>query len=289
MPRPSHLVGARRFVLLGILLAGMVAAWQLQLRPSDLLPARAGWDKAGEFFAAALTPAVQYEDPPPPGTEPLLIKVAKAVWRTVAFAVAAVGLALLAAVPLAFLASSAWWEDDPVGGSSAGAYGSRHLLAPAVLWTTRTLIVAARSIHELLWAVLFLSALGLNTLTAVLAIAIPYAGVFAKVFSEIIDETSRDAAYALRGLGARPIKVFLFGLLPRALPDMMAYACYRLECGMRSAAVMGFFGIATLGYYLRPAFDEQHYHEVWTYLYALIALIVAADWWSGLVRGRLQS
>ena len=58
---------------------------------------------------------------------------------------------------------------------------------------------------------------------------------------------------------------------------------------MRSSAVMGFFGIMTLGYYLQPAFDEQHYREVWTYLYALILLIAAADWWSALVRRRLAA
>jgi phosphonate transport system permease protein len=50
---------------------------------------------------------------------------------------------------------------------------------------------------------------------------------------------------------------------------------------------MGFFGISTLGYHLRPAFQEQHYHEVWTYLYALVLLIVAIDIWSGQLRRRL--
>ena len=194
-----------------------------------------GWSKTSEFFGAALTPALDYENPPPRGTEALLVKVAKAVWRTLAFAVVAVGLAVVAGIPLGFLASSAWWEDDSVGGSSRTSHVLRNLLAPAVVWTTRATIVVARSIHELLWAVLFLSAVGLNTFTAILAIAIPYSGVFAKVFSEIIDETSRDAAYALRGLGATPVKVFLFGLLPRALPDITAYACYRLSaaCALR--------------------------------------------------------
>jgi phosphonate transport system permease protein len=155
------------------------------------------------------------------------------------------------------------------------------------MWFCRCLVVFLRSIHELIWAVLFLCAFGLNNATAILAIAIPYSGVFAKVFSEMIDEAPRDSAIALRTAGASGPAVFLVGLLPRALADMLAYACYRFECAVRSCAVMGFFGISTLGYHLRPAFQEQHYHEVWTYLYALVLLIVAIDIWSGQLRRRL--
>ncbi len=277
----------RAGVLVSILLAGVWAAWFLQLRLDDLIPSDAGLRKAREFFSAGLRPAITYENAVPDGTSPLLIKVGRAVWQTVAFALAAVSISLVVGIILGFLASSAWWEDDPAGGSSALRRRLVIVVRPSVVWTTRILIAFARSIHELLWAVLFLSALGLNTFTAILAIAIPYAGVFAKVFSEMIDETPRNAAYALRQAGVSPTKVYLYGLVVRAVPDMAAYACYRLECAMRSSAVMGFFGILTIGYYLQPAFDEQHYREVWTYLYALLALIVAMDLWSNWMRRRL--
>lgn len=287
MRRLAHLWGPRAQVIVAILLVGAWAAWYLKLSPKDAIPSSAGLKKAQEFFSAAIKPALNYEDPPPKGTEPLLRKVLKAVGQTIAFAAAAVGLAFICGAMLGFLASSAWWEDDPVGASTPLGRMVRNLIAPAVVWTTRGISVLARSIHELLWAVLFLSAMGLNAFTAVLAIAIPYTGVFAKVFSEIIDEAPRDAAYAIRGLGGSPVKVFLFGLLPRALPDITAYGCYRLECGMRSSAVLGFFGIPTIGYYLKPSFDEQHFHEVWTYLWALIVLIVVTDLWSGQMRRRL--
>jgi phosphonate transport system permease protein len=288
--RLAQLIGPRSRVLLVVVLVGIWAAWELQLfgaRDAQHRQAKIAWATVGEFFSAALAPAVDYEQAPPAGTDPLLKKVAAAIWQTVIFATAAVGLALVAGVVLAFLASSAWWEDDPVGGHTRLHRILHRLIAPTVVWLTRTVIVVARSVHELLWAVLFLCAIGFNSLTAILAIAIPYSGVFAKVFSEMIDEAPRDAAYAIRGSGARPTRVFLFGLLPRALPDMTAYACYRLECGMRSSAVLGFFGVQTLGYYLKPAFQEQHYHEVWTYLYALIALVIFVDWWSGMMRRRL--
>jgi phosphonate transport system permease protein len=144
-----------------------------------------------------------------------------------------------------------------------------------------------RSVHELLWAVVFLAAFGITPLAAVAAIALPYAGTLAKVFGEMIDEAPRAAAGALRELGATPAVVLAFGLLPRALPDMTAYALYRFECGLRSAAVLGFFGFPTLGYYIAASFENLYYGEVWTYLYVLLALVAAVDWWSGRVRERL--
>ena len=141
-----------------------------------------------------------------------------------------------------------------------------------------------RSIHELLWAVMFLAALGASDLTAVIAIAIPFAGTFAKVFSELLDEAPRDSAAALRAGGASSVQVIIFGVLPRAQSDMTAYAFYRFECALRSSAILGFFGYPTLGYYIAASFENLHYGEVWTYLYALFLLIAAADWWSGSFR-----
>ena len=155
------------------------------------------------------------------------------------------------------------------------------------MWgSTRVVIVGMRSVHELLWAVLFLAAFGLNSASAVIAIAIPYAGTLAKVFSEMIDEASRDAGHALRAAGASPLQVFCFGLLPRAVPDMSAYAFYRFECAVRSSAILGFFGFPTLGYFISAAFENLHYGEVWTYLYVLSALVIGIEIWSGAMRRR---
>ena len=254
-----------------------------------MIPSPAGLTKAVEFFSAAFSPALTYENTPPDGTVPLLFKVFQSLWQTVLFATAAVGIAFAFGVLLAFPASSAWWADDPIRRQATLVNRVARWLRTIVLWAVRSMVVLARSIHELLWAVLFLSAFGFNSVTAVLAIAIPYTEVFAKIFSEIIDKSPRDAAHAMRAAGAHSTAVFVFGLLPQAVPDMVAYACYRWECGMRSSAVMGFFGIPTIGYYLKPAFDGSHYHEVWTYLYGLMALVLLVDWWSGMMRKRLMS
>ncbi len=277
---------ARRAVLAGILAAGVGAAFYLDLSPANLAPGAGGVEVMGEFFGAAMNPALESESGSGRSILPTALQAAR---DTVIFAAAGMSLALVLGLVLGFLASSAWWEGDPASGTGRVRVLLRRTVAPAVYGTTRVLIALMRSIHELLWALLFLTALGLSNATAVIAIAIPYGGTLAKVFSEMIDEAPRDAAYALRASGASPMQVFAFGLLPRALPDMTAYAFYRFECALRASAILGFFGFPTLGYYIAASFENLYYKEVWTYLYALFLLVALVDWWSGALRRRLTA
>ena len=278
MRRPFP-IGRRGWVIVAIAAAAVWAFASLDLR-ADF--SRGGAGIVGKFFSRAIRPALTYESEVPPGTEPLWLKAARAAYRTVIFAAAAMGLSVAGGLLLGFPASSAWWEGDPA--RPRGLW--RRSAAPAIYATTRTLIMLMRSVHALLWAVIFLAAFGLNTFAAVIAIAIPYAGTLAKIFSEMIDETARDSAEALRASGASPLQVFVFGLLPRAAPDMAAYAFYRFECAVRSSAILGFFGFGTLGLFIKASFDNLHYGEVWTYLYTLFALVAVLDAWSRSVRRR---
>ncbi len=286
--------GQRSLVLASIAVAGLLAGVELGLDPRDLVPGEGGLRIAGELFSSAFRPALTYESASvPEGITPLPLKALEAARVTLTLAAAAISLSVIVGIGLGFLASTAWWVGDaaPLTPGDAGGDATRRLarraVRPAIYGGARVLIALMRSVHELLWAVLLLAALGLSELTAVIAIAIPYAGTLAKVFSEMLDEAPRDSALALRGLGASPGIVFFFGLLPRALPDMAAYAFYRFECALRSSAVLGFFGYPTLGYYIAASFENLFYGEVWTYLYTLFLLVAVADWWSGALRRRL--
>jgi len=270
-------VSGRGLVLAGIALATLCAWLALDAPLSGLVPREGGWRVVRGFFGSALRPALDYEGQVPEGTLPLIASGLVAARRTLVFAVGGMSLALVFGVVLGFLASSSWWAQDRRG---------RGWVGPLVWGGARLAIVGMRSVHELLWAVLFLAACGLNTFGAVVAIAIPYGGTLAKIFSEMLEEAPRDSARALRELGAGPLQVFLFGQLPRALPDMAAYAFYRFECAVRSSAVLGFFGFPTLGYSIAQAFENLHYAEVWTYLYMLMALVVGIELWSGALRRR---
>jgi phosphonate transport system permease protein len=274
--------GRRGLLILGLALIGVVAWQALGLSLRGLVPSSGGVALLRRFLGAALHPALDYEAVDvPAGAEPFLLRTLGALWTTVLYAAAAMSLALVWGVVLGFLASSSWWAGDP-----GVARGARSAIGPVVQVGLRVLIACMRSVHELLWAIVFLAAVGLGPGTAILALAVPYAGTQAKVLTEMLDEAARDCARGVRAVGAGPVSVFLWGTLPRALPDMAAYAFYRLECAIRSSAVLGFFGFPTIGYYLKASFEDTQYREVWTQLYALIAVVLLLEAWSGALRRR---
>ncbi len=280
--------GLRRGLLLAIAAAGAWAAYALGLQLDTVVPGSNELKLFSAFLSRALSPALDYQASfVPAGSPSILAKAFEAARLTVVFAAVAMSLAIPAGLVLGFFASTAWWRGRASAANRASQLLVRRALAPALFTATRVLIALLRSIHELLWAVLLLSAIGLSNLSAAIAIAIPYAGMLAKVYAEIIDEVPKDAAEALEAAGAGGAQVFAFGLLPRALPDMAAYTFYRFECALRSSAIIGFFGPPTLGRFIRQSWNENYYGEVWTYLYALFALIVVVDLWSGAMRKRL--
>jgi phosphonate transport system permease protein len=286
VPARPFAIGRRGIVLVCIGAAAVCAWIALDASLAGLVPQRGGARIVREFFARALSPALTYESDVPADAPALLVQALEAARRTLVFAAAAMSLALPAGLALGFLGARAWWEDERAGGTSRFARWFFRTIAPVMWAATRVLIVGMRSVHELLWAVLFLAAFGLNSASAVIAIAIPYAGTLAKVFSEMIDETPRDGMRALRDSGASSLQVFCFGLLPRAAPDISAYAFYRFECAVRSSAILGFFGFPTLGYSISAAFENLHYGEVWTYLYVLAAMVIGIEIWSSALRRR---
>ncbi|MEL6907159.1 MAG: ABC transporter permease subunit [Planctomycetota bacterium] len=273
---------ARVLATLGVSAAALTAAWALGLGPAGLVPRAAGAELARDLFAAAFTPALDYQDPPSvPGVQPFLLGVLGAALRTVLFAAAAMSLAVPLAAPLALLASDALWtRGDPRSDSVPR-------LARAAQWSARLVIALLRSVHELLWAILFLSALGLSPASGVVALALPFAGVLAKIGSEMLDEADRRAWHALWMAGVPRGRALALGLFPNAAPDLVSYGFYRFECALRSAAVLGFFGHPTLGLYLVQSFENLHLREVWTYLYAMIALALGAEAWGAAVRRRI--
>ena len=163
-------------------------------------------------------------------------------------------------------------------GVAAGA-AAGFLMAPFYrLRALRLFCVAIRSVHELFWAILLMQITGLSATTGVLALAIPYAGIFAKVFSEYLDEADPTPTRVLPpGTGA--ISGFFYARLPLALHEFAVYALYRLECGLRSSAVLGFVGLPTLGFQLDSFFKQGHYGAVAAVLILYYALIATMRLW----------
>ena len=177
----------------------------------------------------------------------------KALALTVAFAVVGVGL-----------------------GSVVG------LAASLVFARSRAVRVTAaglRSIHELFWALLLAQVTGLSATTGVLAVAIPYAGIFAKVYAEMMEEMDVSAERALPD-GTSTLSRFLFVRVPILADAFRSYTLYRLECGMRSTLVLGFVGIPTLGFDLDGYFKDGYYREAAALILAFYALIATRALWA---------
>ncbi len=275
--------GQRRWVILGVAIIFFVCAWALDLTPAGLIPPTAQhWERTGEFFGAALDPAFDYEDENvPDDADPIWWKGLKGLFLTLKFALGAMSMAVPVALFLGFLGSSAWWP-EPCGRKT-------KFLLRSVYVCCRFLMSLLRSIHELIWALLILSAVGISPFAGMLALALPFSGTLGKVFSELIDEETREAGRALKAIGHRPVQTFLVGIIPAALPNLITYSFYRFECALRSSAVLGFVGIETIGLYIELSHEEFYYREVWTYLYLLLALIVIVDLWGAGIRKRLNT
>ena len=154
----------------------------------------------------------------------------------------------------------------------------------AVRFALRALLVATRSIHELIWALLFVSVLGLDPLVAVLAIAIPFGAQTANVFAQILDGVSPYPLAAMRANGARSLPALVCGLLPAAVPLLLSYSFYRFECAIRSSVVLRVVGVGGLGEELVVSLRSRSWDEVWTLVGAVLLLSAVVDIWSSRVR-----
>ncbi|NEU10814.1 ABC transporter permease [Methylobacterium sp. BTF04] len=164
-------------------------------------------------------------------------------------------------------------------GVTLGAGAGFLLAIPFARFRTVRLICAGlRAIHELFWALLLMQVFGLSATTGILAIALPYAGICAKVYSEIIEEADLSALRVLPE-GTSTISAFAYARLPDVAAAFRHYTLYRFECAMRSTLVLGFIGLPTMGFYLESAFRQGRYAEAGALLLVFYALIGSRRLW----------
>ncbi len=233
---------------------------------------RGGIELFGDFFAAALHPRVDRS---------FVIETLRNSAITVSYAAVATVLSVIIGLAGAFALSEVVWK------RSFAVNARRHLsLMSCVRWPVRVLSAIPRGIHEAVWGLLFINILGRDPLAAVLAIAIPYGAVTAKVYAEIIDESARAPFALLRSSGASRSHAMLYAILPTVSRDLVSYGFYRLECSLRSAVILGMIGAGGLGFQLAVSFQGSAYSEIWTSVYALVILGTAAEWWAAGLRRR---
>ena len=227
-----------------------------------------GWPALGEFWVHAVQPETSPQ---------FLSQTLDAVLTTVAFGVLGTLLSVLLGVVLAPLMSQTWWAPG------SHSVWSRALRTVGLL-LTRVTMALPRGVHEAVWGLLLLSVLGRDPVVGVLAIAIPFGAITAKVYSELLDEADLEPYRLLRAAGAGRASALLYGVLPGLLPSATSYAFYRFECSIRSAVILGMIGAGGLGLQLSLSFQGLQYAEMWTSIYALLALGAIIDRWGALLR-----
>ncbi|MCJ8169625.1 PhnE/PtxC family ABC transporter permease [Atopomonas sediminilitoris] len=205
--------------------------------------------------------------------------VARATLETLAMATAGTALAFLIGLPLALIVTQALSRRQFSGArTSAGSF----IRAPL-----RLLLVILRSVPEIVWALLFVRAVGLGPTAGVLAIALSYGGMLGKVYAEIFESVDAKPARALLAAGSSRLQAFGYGVLPSAAPELVSYSVYRWECALRASVVMGIVGAGGLGQQVELSLRLFAGAEVASLLLAFVLLVALADGLSRLLRKAL--
>ena len=211
----------------------------------------------------------------PPDLSPdFLLVCLVASWQTLTIALASLTVAVLLGFPLGVMAS----------GSLISPQSRYRLL---VTLPARFSLEAMRAIHELVWAVLFVAAIGLSPMAAIIALGLPYAGILGRIYSDFLQDVPEEPVTSLRASGASSVQTLVYGQLPMCLPDLVSYTFYRFECAVRSAAILSFVGIQGIGYQIQLSLGDLLFSQVWTLLLVLLAIVALVDFWSGRVRQSL--
>jgi phosphonate transport system permease protein len=243
-----------------VLLAGVLAflAWcadGVDLRPAELTRAV---PIVGTYFARMWPPRWEFAEAI---WKPALETVYIALWGNV--------LATLIGLPLGVLAAG---NVVRVAALRNGAKAILNLL---------------RSISELIWAIFFVSAVGLGPFPGALALGMNYGGILGRLYAEAMENVEPGPVEALQATGASRLQVALFAIFPQALPAFVTYNLYWFEVAVRSATVLGMVGAGGLGFELVTTIRLFEWRETGLVLLVILAMVTAIDLASTRIRSRI--
>ena len=158
-------------------------------------------------------------------------------------------------------------------------------VAPAwVHQPMRRLMDAARAINEIVFAMLFVVAVGLGPFAGVLAIFVHTTGVLAKLFSEAVEAIDPQPVEGIRSTGANAVEEVVYGVIPQVLPLWISYSLYRFESNVRSAAVVGMVGAGGIGVVLWEIIRSFQYAQTCAVMIMIIVTVSLIDLASARVR-----
>ncbi len=185
----------------------------------------------------------------------------------------------IVAFPLAALGTSSI--------ETVGASRSERLLRAVPYHAARFVLNVFRSVPDILWALVFVVALGLGPFPGTLALAVHSAGVLGKLYSETLEAVPSRPVEALASTGADGFQSFLFGMLPQGMSNFTSLTLYQWECNIRSATILGFVGAGGIGQEILISMNLFDYPKVATLVGATVVVVLVVDRFSAAVRKRI--
>jgi phosphonate transport system permease protein len=205
----------------------------------------------------------------PPGGFDEIDQLLYAVLQTLAMAVAGSVLANVIAVPIGFLAA-------------------RNVVRSALLhFLLRRILDVIRGVDVLIWALIFISVVGLGPFAGILAIIVSDTGALAKLYAEAIEAVDRRQREAVQSAGANRVQVIRYGIVPQVLPLILSNAIYFFESNTRNATVLGVVGAGGIGLALFDRIGVDDWHSASLVILLILLTVYAIDTLTGLARRRL--
>ena len=166
-----------------------------------------------------------------------------------------------------------------------GLLGARNLSPhPVVYFATRRVMDVLRAVNEFVFALMFVTAVGLGPFAGMLALGIHTGGVLAKLLSETIESIEPGQVEGVAATGAGRLHVIAFGVVPQILPNFVSYVLLRFESDIRSASVIGMVGGGGIGFYLWDTIRSFKDREASTVILLIVAMVMLIDVVSSRVR-----
>lgn len=204
----------------------------------------------------------------PPSIE-YLPRASAAALETVQMALVGTVVGALLSLPLAFVAA-------------------RNVTPHALLYRgSRAFIGFVRSIPDLIWGLIFVSAVGLGPFPGTVALAIGSIGMLGKLYAETIEEIDPGQVEALRSTGAHPLQTLALGVVPQVVPSFVALTLYRWDINIRDSIVLGLVGAGGIGFELQTSMRLFRYPEVLTLIVVILIIVLIVEYFSQHVRQRV--
>lgn len=200
----------------------------------------------------------------------ILLSLWEPALETVLMATLATLLGMFMAIPVAWLGAA---NISPLGHTS-------YLVG-------RTLMTVSRSVHEVVWGLVFVAAVGLGALAGVLAMAVRSIGFISKTVAEAIEDVNKGPVEAMRAVGANRFQVLMFGIVPQVLPTIIGNCIFEWDVNIRRSTIMGLVGAGGLGLALHRQMASYNYGGIATVIFVILLLIVFGEWFSAWARRKV--